>query len=210
MVRVVELSKVKNLMPKKQLEALMGAVAAHRMSQRGGLARKMLFRKLDPDLINSTDPLSGMYVGGYGPHGLELIQLQRGYGRWDEEPASPSTSAGSGDDSYEYVEGVKVTGDPNVPAGKVTFRAKVGPKYKLPPIDYTNVDLGTIARYKGQGQLAKPGFKNAHWVDGELLVLDGRLGPKLGFLFDAPGGKGRPVLILFDRWKLPGLHHGIA
>jgi hypothetical protein len=85
-----------------------------------------------------------MYVGGYGPHGLELIQLQRGYGRWDEEPASPSTSAGPGDESYEYVEGVKVTGDPNVPAGKVTFRAKVGPKYKLPPIDYTNVDLGTV------------------------------------------------------------------
>lgn len=38
----------------------MGAVAAHRMSQRGGLARKMLFRKLDPALINSTDPLSGV------------------------------------------------------------------------------------------------------------------------------------------------------
>lgn len=37
----------------------MGAVAAHRMSQRGGLARKMLFRKLDPATINSTDPLSG-------------------------------------------------------------------------------------------------------------------------------------------------------
>lgn len=87
-----------------------------------------------------------MYIGGYGPHGLELIQLQRGYGRWDEDAASPSTSASQGTDFYEYVEGVKVTGDPNVPAGKVTFRAKVGPKYKLPPIEYANVDLGTVSR----------------------------------------------------------------
>lgn len=92
-----------------------------------------------------------MYIGGYGPHGLELIQLQRGYGRWDEDAATPSTSASSGDDFYEYVEGAKVTGDPNVPAGKVTFRAKVGPKYKLPPIEYANVDLGTVSRVSFAG-----------------------------------------------------------
>mmetsp|Transcript_28665 Transcript_28665/g.54132 ORF Transcript_28665/g.54132 Transcript_28665/m.54132 type:complete len:420 (+) Transcript_28665:176-1435(+) len=49
----------------------------------------------------------GLYMGEYGPHGPELIDI-RGI-------------AGGG------CVGLKITGDPNVPAGKLTFRTVPGP-----------------------------------------------------------------------------------
>ena len=54
----------------------------------------------------------------------------------------------------------------------------------------------------GQGRVAKAGFGDPQWVDGELLVFDSRGaemtgGAELGFVWAVPGE--RRFLVLFNR-----------
>lgn len=82
---------------------------------------------------------------------------------------------------------------PSLPAG-----------HRLAHADAYPAELGVTARYKGQGRAAGPGFANPHWVDGELLVLDGRgvaRGARVGFVWHVPGEKR--FLILLHRLVLP-------
>ena len=123
----------------------------------------------------------------------EVLQLVRG--QWGDELGA--------DDS---VTAVKLTGDTNVPAGAASFRAKVGRGARLDPHVGYPEELGVLARYKGEGRVAKPGFTEESWVEGELLVLDGQGGQltggaELGFVWAIPGE--RRFLILFTKLQLP-------
>ncbi|GAV69542.1 DUF3506 domain-containing protein [Cephalotus follicularis] len=151
------------------------------------------------EITTSPDPLSGLYIGAHGLYSSEVIHLRRKFGQWQDnsknkEPANL--------EFYEYVEAIKLTGDPYVPAGQVAFRAKVGKRFQLPHKGIIPEEFGVIARYKGQGRLAEPGFRNPRWVDGELVILDGKYikgGPVVGFVYWAPEYH---FLVFFNRLRL--------
>ena len=53
--------------------------------------------------------------------------------------------------------GTKLTGDSNVPAGEVSFKARIGRAGRLGAADMYHPEMGVIARYKGAGCVAQPG-----------------------------------------------------
>jgi len=72
----------------------------------------------------------------------------------------------------------KVTGDDNVPRGQVSFTADLSPKNDtaLEPLklslDQSSPTATKLPRYSGKGQVAKPGFVDHKFVDGQLVMFE--------------------------------------
>ena len=72
----------------------------------------------------------------------------------------------------------KVSGDENVPRGQVSFTADLAPKNEsvLEPLrlslDQSSSTATKLPRFPGKGQVAKPGFVDHKFVDGQLVMFD--------------------------------------
>jgi hypothetical protein len=106
--------------------------------------------------------LLGMYEGVFGPHGLEVIHIAT--------------------DSAGRFLGMKVTGDPNVPAGELCFRTTGEFQVADPscncqygcgcwqPEHDPNRGWDLVGMFKIQAQTAMHGFQSPQWNPGRLLV----------------------------------------
>ncbi|XP_020591375.1 protein EXECUTER 1, chloroplastic [Phalaenopsis equestris] len=151
------------------------------------------------EIPTTSDPLIGLYIGAHGMYTSELLHLKRTFGQWHEDDGPKKLK---NLEFYEYVEAYKLAGALSIPAGQVVFRAKVGKKNLLPHKGIIPEEFGVIARYRAQGRLADPGFQNPRWVDGELVILDGKniRGPIIGLVYWAPE---QHFLVFFNRLRLP-------
>lgn len=70
--------------------------------------------------------LLGLYIGAHGLYTSEVIQIKRKFGQWQEDGGS---NEHQNLEFYEYIEAVKLTGDPYVPAGQVDILPSYMYKY---------------------------------------------------------------------------------
>lgn len=177
----------RTILKAQQLDAeFMYQVASERMeaAQLAGLhdeARVHCKQAMDARLALPQFNLQGLWVGKYGEHGFEMINV---------------TYVG------DTLVARKVTGDRTVPKGEMSFSVNLSPSSSSTPptisgpppsdvyaelegIDTTPsvepIELGPEAaqqwgakylqRFTGQGQVASEGFSDSEWLEGQLILV---------------------------------------
>lgn len=106
--------------------------------------------------------LEGLWVGKYGDHGYEMINV---------------TYHG------DTLIAQKVTGTKNVPKGQVTFEVDLSPRMMDDKDEFLEpIELGENAarqwgckylqRFSGRGQVASEGYLDSQWIDGQLIMVN--------------------------------------
>ncbi|RAK97845.1 F-box protein [Aspergillus ibericus CBS 121593] len=130
------------------------------------------YATLDPDLYTPTKekPYQGIWVGDYSAHGCEfLLFLQRE--RVDEH-ASPENSSDSDEESIPQcgLEAIKLTGDPNVPRGEISFSADdIGSGGLIRIAEEALFQGARIVR--SRGHVAGLGFRDDTFIASQLILI---------------------------------------
>ncbi|EFP86833.2 hypothetical protein PGT21_021402 [Puccinia graminis f. sp. tritici] len=105
----------------------------------------------------SEKSLEGLWVGCYGSHGTEFGRIIV--------------------DSFQ-ISFVKLTGDPNIPAGQVSWKVKYDPLVPLNPIPISeaiSIDLGASLAdggwLRGHGQVANTNYEEPGWINTEVQFI---------------------------------------
>uniref|UniRef100_A0A7S3X1Q2 UVR domain-containing protein n=1 Tax=Emiliania huxleyi TaxID=2903 RepID=A0A7S3X1Q2_EMIHU len=133
--------------------------------------------------------LAGLWKGVYPNHGEATVKIH-----------------------YEgdTLVAVKMTGDEHVPAGETTFRADlttpwqegasveeideeelVGVRVEVVSVGSDGSEQREVERYHGEGRVAARGFQHAHYVPGQLILVEP---DTIGFLWQQMG-----IFVVFNR-----------
>ncbi|CAF0973435.1 unnamed protein product [Didymodactylos carnosus] len=112
----------------------------------------------------SLSRLEGIWVGDYGGHGPEFLYLNT-----TDNFVCPLTISNGvvnrGDILNNVLTAIKISGDPNIPRGKVSFAA-------LKQIEVNDTKDENVTRnYYGIGQIASHGYKHPQYIRAKVAVV---------------------------------------
>jgi len=126
------------------------------------------YATLDPSLYTPTKekPYQGIWVGDYSAHGCEFLLIFQGvpieYSRSMSDSAEDEGDPISSTWKNNSLHAVKLTGDPNVPRGELTFLANLGPDGMLGVADSEPFTGARIVR--SRGHVAGLGFRDRTYL----------------------------------------------
>ncbi|KAE8150509.1 hypothetical protein BDV25DRAFT_110305 [Aspergillus avenaceus] len=129
------------------------------------------FATLDPALYTPTKekPYQGIWVGDYSAHGCEFMLFLQGHGRSDSLFDDHEVN-NDGVHQQGSLNAIKLTGDPNVPRGEVTFVSHdIGPRGLVRVADEKLFRGARIVR--SEGHVAGLGFRDDTFIESQLILI---------------------------------------
>ncbi|PTB65795.1 hypothetical protein BBK36DRAFT_1159923 [Trichoderma citrinoviride] len=142
------------------------------------------YSTLDPALYTPTPekPWRGIWVGDYSGHGCEFLLIHQP----DDPPATDAElgvfrDENDSDEAWEQkrldarvyrgrLEGIKLTGDPNVPRGEYTFVVNdLGPDGLVGTA--TDAQFAGARMVKSEGHIAATGFLRDKFIESQLILI---------------------------------------